>query len=254
MHDLERYSGKLTEREQELLYWLLPEDRVGYQLYRDLLETMVVLGEGRRGRGNLVLGHQEDVLDTNAPLAPVFAFGVIEAEDQNILVTIREEQGGQVEVEIVGSKSDEVPDQFMEKRRWCYSTWSPGDPSPSSRGSVREVKLKGKGEFNVILAISTSEKRLWVYDSKDQVNHLIPVTNFYNELMLLKGIRDPNLAFQSSKLFERLSEFSDGDLARTFLSYNRLKRKVDVGVDRVEIGQELSTWKKILRSLLGKKS
>ncbi|MFQ5798512.1 MAG: hypothetical protein ACE5H0_07450 [Bacteroidota bacterium] len=254
MNSPERYPRKLAKREQEFLYWLLPDERTGYHHYRDLLETMVVLGEGRRGKGNLVLGHPGDVLDLDAPLASVFAFGVIEGEDKNILVTIREEQEHQVEVEIVGSKSDKVPDQFAEKRRWSYSSWSPGDLGPSSGGMVREVKMRGKENFTLVLAISPPEKRLWIYDAKSQVNHLIPVTNFYNELMMLKGIRDPNLALQSAKLFSRLSKFSDEDLARAFLSYNRLRKKVEVGVDRVEVKHELSGWKKFLRTLSGRKS
>jgi len=254
MNGPERYPRKLTKREQAFLYWLLPDDRTGYYHYRDLLETMVVLGEGRRGKGNLVLGHPGDVLDLDAPLASVFAFGVIEGEDKNILVTIREEQEDQVEVEIVGSKSDEVPDQFAEKRRWSYSSWSPGDPGPSSGGMVREVKMRGEENFTLVLAISPAEKRLWVYDAKSQVNHLIPVTNYYNELMMLKGIRDPNLALRSTKLFSRLSEFSDEDLARAFLTYNRLKKKVEVGADRLEVRRGLSGWKKFVRALSRRKS
>ncbi len=250
----EGYPRKLTQQERDFLYWLLPQDRPGYSRYRDLLDTLFVLGEGRRGKGNLVLGHLDDKPEGDAPLAPVFAFGVIEGEDEDILVTIREEQGQQVEVEIVGSKSDEVSGEFREKRRWCYSTWSPGDPSSYSGERVRQVRMKGKGNDELILVISPAEKRLWVYDATNQVNHLIPVTNYYNELMLLKGVRDPNLALQSANLFSRLSEFSDEDLARAFLSYNRMKKKVEVTPGPVEIKHEISGWRRLLRSLLGKNS
>lgn len=254
MNGSEGYPRKLSEREQELLFWLLPVHRPGYRDYRDLLEELVVIGEGRRGRGNLVLGRPGDIPDRDTPLAPVFAFGVAEGDEQNILVTIREEREGQVEVEIVGSRSDEMPVQFAEKRRWSYSYWSPGEAGPSSGRAVREVKMKGKEGLALVLAISVQEKRLWIHDAKSQVNCLIPVTNYYNELMMLKGIRDPNLALDSLNLFSHLSEFSDEDLLRAFLSYNRLKKKVDVGVDRVEVEQQVSGWKKFMRLLLRRRS
>jgi hypothetical protein len=58
----------------------------------------------------------------------------------------------------------------------------------------------------------------------------VPVTNYYNELMLLKQIRDPEIALSSRKLFERLDEYSDTDLANAFLAYNRLRTKIAPGV------------------------
>ncbi|MEE9187458.1 MAG: hypothetical protein V3U10_05395 [Bacteroidota bacterium] len=253
MNSLERYPRRLTERERSLLNWLLPDDRSGYRHYRDLLDTMVVLGQGRRGKGNLVLGHPGDVPDFDTPLSSVMAFGTIEGERQNILITIREEQEGQVEVEIVGSKSDEVPDEFTEKRRWSYSVWSPGDSGPSSGGPVREVVMKGKEDTDLVLAISPSDERLWIHNAKSKVNSLIPVTSYYNELMIVKGIRDPNVALQSANLFSHLSEFSDEDLARAFLSYNRVKKKVEVGVDRVEVRYKQSGLRKFLSFTLGRK-
>lgn len=253
MNRLERYPRTLTERERGLLNWLLPDDRSGYRYYRDLLDTMVVLGQGRRGKGNLVLGHPGDVPDYDTPLSSVIAFGIVEGERQNILITIREEQEGQVEVEIVGSKSDEVPDEFTEKRRWSYSIWSPGESGPLSGGPVREVVMKGKEDTDLVLAISPSDERLWIHNAKSKVNYLIPVTNYYNDLMVVKGIRDPNVALQSANLFSRLSEFSDEDLARAFLSYNRVKKKVEVGVGRVEVRYKRSGSRKFLGFILGRK-
>jgi len=248
--DVEEYPRKLTLRESGYLNWLLPEDRRGYLEFRNKLEGFVVIGEGRRGKGNLVLGKLGDEPEEDAPLAPVFAFGTIEGIDQDVLVTIREKQGEQVEVEVVGSKSDEVPDSFIEKRRWSYSRWSPSELGPESGAPVREVKISGKEDAGFFLALCPQEKRLWIHNESTQVNYLIPVTNYFNELMMVKGIRDPSLALESSNLFTHLRDFTDEELARAFLSYNRLRRKVEVGSDRVEISHEDSRWRKLLKFLL----
>jgi hypothetical protein len=67
-----------------------------------------------------------------------------------------------------------------------------------------------------------------VYEDSNQVIRLIPTTNYYNELMLHKNIRDPKRAFDSRRLFTELDTFTDGDLTYAFLTYNKLKTKVYV--------------------------
>ena len=88
------------------------------------------------------------------------------------------------------------------------------------------------------LALCGTDRRLWVYEASTQVNRLIPVTNFYNELMLHKNIRDPKVALDSKRLFAHLSSYTDNDLTYAFLTYNKLKTKVHltgmIQADRAE--------------------
>lgn len=218
------YPRALRRKERDLLESVLPSDRPGYRRYRDLVSSMVVIGEGRQGAGNLVLGPEGQVPDLISPLAQVVAYGVVETTLDSFTMTVREYIGNQIDVEIVSSSLGEIPDHFEEKRRWTYSTWRPGSPSPSHNQPVREVVI---GEA-FVLAISRDEKRLWVYDGDSGMNLLIPITNFYNELMLHKHIRDPRVALVSQLLFTQLEEYSNDDLRVSFIAYNKLKRKVDI--------------------------
>ena len=189
---------------------------------------MEVIGEGRRGKGEIILGKPGDEVDFSTPLAPVFAYGAIETNFGIISITMREMCDQQISVEIVSSRSDDVLGEFEESRRWTYSTWKPGERCPQCRCALREVSMHAAGEVkeHYVLALCAKDRRLWVYDESDQVNHLIPVTNYYNELMLHKNTRDPKTALDSKRLFTELSSYSDDDLTYAFLTYNKLKTKV----------------------------
>ena len=100
-------------------------------------------------------------------------------------------------------------------------------PSPATQSPVREVKINE----TLVLAFVPSEKRLWLSDGELLVNHLIPITNYYNELMLYKHIRDPKVALKSGLLFEQLDGYSDADLRAAFIAYNALKRRVKIDTE-----------------------
>ncbi len=219
-----QYPRPLRPKERDLLESVLPPDRPGYRRYRDLLETMQVLGEGRRGAGNLVLGHPGTVPDLDSPLAPVVAYGVVETTKDRYTITVRESMGDQVDVEIVSAHGEEIPDHFEEKRRWTYAAWKPGAVSPATGASVREVKIDERSVF----VIAAEEKRLWLFDGMTGMNHPIPVTNYHNELMLHKRIRDPAIALQSGLLFDQLSSYTDDDLRAAFVLYNAGRRRVEI--------------------------
>ena len=92
-----------------------------------------------------------------------------------------------------------------------------------NRNTSREIMI----EENLVIAIGRRERRLWLYDGESGMNILIPMTNFYNELMLHKNIRDPNIALVSHNFFTHLDKYSDDDLRGAFIAYNNLKRKVE---------------------------
>lgn len=241
------YPRTLRPKEQDLLEAVLPLDRPGYRQYRELLSRMVVLGEGRRGAGNLVLGISGDRPDVTSPLPPVVAYGMVETTRNTFSVTLREVVSDQIDVEIVSSRGEEVPDHFEEKRRWTYSTWIPGSQSPATGEQAREVRISE----TLVLGILSSEQRLLLHHSRTGMVHLIPITGFYNELMVHKNIRDPKTALNAKLLFQNLPSYSDEDLRSSFISYNRLKRRVSIAeATPVPRTTGIGTY---LKTLFGKK-
>lgn len=214
----------LRKKERELLEFVLPMEAPGYATYRRLMDEMVVLAEGRRGKGNLVLGRAGDRADLSLPLPPVVAYGVVETTRDEFTITVRACVGDQIDVEIVSTHGEEIPDHFEEKRRWTYSSWKPGTPSPATTMPVREVQIAP----TLTLVIAHHDRRLWLHDATTRMNHLIPITNFYNELMLHKAVRDPRIALDASRFFDEHRQYADGDLRAAFLAYNRLIRRVAI--------------------------
>lgn len=241
------YPRNLRPKERDALLFVLPEESAGYNVYRTLIDTMVVLAEGRRGKGNLVLGKAGDRADITSPLASVIAYGVIETILDTFTITVRELMGEQIDVEIVGSRGEEIPDHFEEKRRWTYSIWKPNHPSPATGTAVRQVNINE----TLTLAIAKHEKRLWLYDEATMMNHLIPITNFYNELMLHKNIRDPKIALKSNLFWDKPENYTAAELRAAFIAYNRVRKKVDVKIE--EVVAEEKGLKRLLRKLVRKK-
>lgn len=250
----QEYPRQLTARERELIEWILPVDRKAYRHYRDAVSSMEVVGEGRRGKGEIVLGQPGTGPDFSSPLGAVFAYGVMETSSGVLSVTLREMTDGQLSVEMVGQQSEDVPEEFEEIRRWTYSTWKPADPCPQCRQPVRQVEMSGgeAGTQHLTLALCRVDRRIWVFDELSQVVRLIPVTNYYNELMLHLNIREPDVALNSRNLFTNLPRYSNADLTLAFQSYNALRNKVRTeGPVRSLPGENPSGWKRLTK-LFGK--
>ncbi|HTR81375.1 MAG TPA: hypothetical protein VMM58_07060 [Bacteroidota bacterium] len=224
-----RFPRSLTPFESRSLFWLLPTDRAGYASYRKYLAEWNVAGEGRRGAGNFILAAPGVVPDVESPLPQVFAYGVIEGKRANISVTLRELFEDQLEYEIVNLEGETIPADFSEKRRWSFSYWSPSLPCPSCGTAPREVRIARESGESATLAVCRKDKKVWIFDAHDGVNHLIPVTNFHNALMLHKNIRDPQVALAAENLFAYLDSYSDVDLTAALVNYNKLRKKIDLG-------------------------
>lgn len=224
-HD-ESFPRSLTPLEHDLLLWLLPSDRPGYQPYRILITTWRVAAKGRRGEGNYILAAPGAEADNESPLPQIFAYGNVVAAEGTIAVTVRERIGDQLEYEIVNLHEESVPQALHDTKRWTFSSWSPQLPCPICAGPLREVVMKTRNERALVLALCSVDRRIWVYDEASRVNHPIPRTNFYNELMLHARVRDPKVALDSNRLFADLQKYSDADLSRAFSSYNNLRVKV----------------------------
>jgi len=209
---------------------------------------MAVVSQGRRGVGNLILGAPGDTPDLSMPLPPVVAYGVLETTRDRYTVTVRECVANQIDVEIVSSRQEEIPDHYEEKRRWTYSIWKPGLPSPDTGTPVREVGI----DRHHTLAISVAERRIWIHDGTNGMVHLLPITNFYNALMLHQRIRDPKIALASSLLFEHLDRTTDGDLRAAFRGYNIMRQRVSVAPAASE--ERPHGWRAAVRRLFGRTS
>ena len=182
---------------------------------------MVVLAEGGRGKGNLILGFSGKRPDTTSPLESVIAYGAVETAEGTTFVTVRRYTAGQIDVEFDSTKGEEIP-AVLEERRWTYSTWRPGDASPETGGTVREVAITP----DHTLAVSCDDRRLWVYERQTSMNILIPITSYYGELMARRRIRDPKIALRPGRFFDELGQYGDEDLGSAFLSYNNIHPKV----------------------------
>lgn len=243
------HPRQLRSKERNAIEFVLPAGHPGYEEYRSIIAGMSVIGSGRRGPGNFILGTAGDTPDITSPLASVIAYGMIETTQDTFSITVREYIGAQIDVEIVGGRGEEIPEHYEEKRRWTYSCWLPGEPSPATDAMPREVPINE----TLTLAIVPGEKRMWLHDGAKKMNHLIPITNYYNELMLHKSIRDPDIALQSVLLFEQLAEYTDEDLRSAFLTYNRVHKKVDIAMPEPRKTEETGIVAKFIQLFRKKK-
>ncbi len=221
------FPRPLTDKEWVLVEWILPENRSGYNKYRSLLKTLQVIGYGRWGESDLILGEPGDKPDISGPMERVFANGIIEADEGKITVAVHEYVAGQLELQITNLHDESVPDDLTIKRKTTYSVWKPKAPCPFCNKEVREVMINNE-DPRAILVICSNDENLWVYDEKDGVNHPIPATNYYNELMLHKQIKDSSIALQSKNLFRMLDDHTDDDLCQAFVKYNKTWRRITI--------------------------
>ncbi|MGA9294577.1 MAG: hypothetical protein WBV81_18450 [Ignavibacteriaceae bacterium] len=225
---MEKFPRKLKELERELLFSILPSDKPGYISYREKIKNKYVLGSGRFGETNLILGNREEEIDILDASSTIFAAGSIIYDEGKIEISINEEIDDKIEFDI-SPKDYESVFKGKEIKRWNYSEWIPGQKSPKENSYVREVIIS---QGNYILAISSVEKRIWLYDSVSGINHLIPLSNYYNQLMIEKNIRDPNIALKPNLFFGngngKHSDYTNIELRNTFISYNKYLRKLNI--------------------------
>lgn len=221
----ESFPRRLSPREKEWLFYLLPKDRPGYNAYRDKIENLFVIGHGKFSNTSYILGKYEDSGDETAPPVPVLATGSLFYKETEVYAVIHEEFEGQIEFDISRTGSKVLPLELHELKRWTYSDWKPGKDAPGDASGVREIHLiPGR----VVLAIAREHKRIWVYESQTGVNHFIPVTNFFNDLMRVKNIRDPKIVLNSSLIFDPAFELKDEELGSAFLLYNKNWKKINL--------------------------
>ncbi len=225
------FPRELSPKEKNWLFAALPEFKLGYKQYREIIENLSVIGYGRFGEGNLILGEENDSVDLDIPSAPVLAIATITFDVGKIYVTIHEELENKIEIDIKGIAVDTIPDDLNQAKVWSYSGWVPGEKAPFDKSEVREVHLIRN---KIVLAVAPVHKKIWVYNSKSGINHFIPVTNFYNEMMILIGNKNSETALNPGRLFTNLNDFTDKQLAQTLLVYNKYWQRVEIDYSQFE--------------------
>ena len=228
---MEKFPRSLTEREKYLLFIVLPEEKPGYKEYRNKIDDLIVIGHGRFSRNNMILGEHGKVPDLSFPSTPVFATGTVICKETEIDITIHEEIDNEIEFDISTNNSFDPVDEFSELSDWSYSKWNPGENAPNDNSPVREVVIIPD---NLILVIAAFHKKIWLHKVETGVNHLIPLSNFYNQLMMVKDIRNTKVALNPGLFFNQLNEYSDSDLVSAFITYNKYLKRFDIDMSYFE--------------------
>ncbi len=236
---------ELSAREHAWMQWLLPSDRPGYKRLADRIRPLCVIGEGRWGKNDLVLGEIGGAIDLTEGMQSVAAFGSITGTPCNVTLTLHQpNDAGQIEFQISPSSGERVPPEFTETCRWTYSTWSPGDACPATGTPVREVPLPTR-RAGFRLVIAPQQRVMWLHDPEERVNQIIPVSGFYNELVIGKGIRDPKIALNHALLFSEPERFADADIVDAFKRYNVLYKKIGIALFDSPPERHASVWEKL---------
>jgi len=242
----EVFPRAISALEHKLLLWILPADRPGYAEYRNVINTWKVAGTRPWAEGSYLLAPSGSTPDPDASPSQLVAVGAVEGPRGVLSVNVRELQLHQLEFEISGPADQEPERNFERLRRWTLSSWSPTMPCPSCEGRLREVVMATLAGRNFVLALCIHDQRLWVFDDLKGMNLPVPVTGFYNEVMLQAKIQDPGIALQSRRLFSDLDAYTDAILTRAFEAYNRTRHRIQLGESLVLKEDPPASWLKWL--------
>jgi len=221
---METFPRILNKSEKILLFSVLPEKKPGYNHYRDRINELLVIGKGRFERMNYILGKEGDEVDLSIPSSPVFANGVVKSGELEIDVSIHEESDEQIEYDISSDEEINDVDIFVDSVD-SFSFWKMGDSAPFDNSDVSEyIILPDK----YILAVAPSIKKIWLHDQDSGINHIIPLSNFYNELMRFKNIRETEIALKPKRFFEELEKYCETDIVAAFLMYDKYMNRFNL--------------------------
>ena len=220
-----KFPRKILNYEKEILFSVLPELKSGYKKYRQRIGDMKVIGQGRFGGGNFILGFEGDEVELDIPSASVFASGIVKCNQINFDVTIHEEEENQIEYDISPFGKIDTDEVINIESVTSMSFWNRGDTSPFTNSAVKEFNvLKEK----YILVIDQSAKKIWMNDMETGINHIIPLTNFYNELMRFKNIREHDIALKPGRFFNEVDKYSNDDIVSAFLMYDKYMNRFNL--------------------------
>jgi hypothetical protein len=215
------YPRTLTQAELEFIRWLLPDECPVYRGILAGIESGIAVGEGRWGVGDVMVGTPGTDVDRSLGMSAVVAFGECMIGSTELSISIHEPNVDDL-TEIQFSGIWPVPEEPTVTSGWTYSYWKPGMPCPATATIVREVVLSDSHLLPLYtLAISEAKRVVWLHHHDSGFNQLLSLTGFADEVFRTHRIRDANMVTHPAKLFERLAEFSDGDLQRAAIEYNK---------------------------------
>jgi hypothetical protein len=239
---IDKFPRNLSIQEITLLNSILPENKPGYKKYRERISRLVVTGLGKFGSSNLILGKADREPDLSAPPTPIFASGTVISREAEIDITIHSEANDEIEVDISPKNTREEEPIIEENLQiidsWSYSDWVPGEKAPHDNSEIREIIIIPE---RYLLAIAPGHKKIWLHEYFTGVNHLIPVTNFHNQLMMLKNIRDISLISNHALFFKNLSSYSDKEIISAFILYNNYFKRFSIDFSAAAVQKNNST-------------
>lgn len=242
------FPKPLSHTELEFIHWLLPEHSPVYHQLAQMIVASSVVGEGRWGTGDLMIGTNTQI-DLTLGMTPVVAYGECLVGDQKLIISIHEPNiDDQIEVHF---SIYPLPDNPQVISGWTYSYWQPGMPCPDSGSPVREVAMHYRsGGTKYSLVFSPARKALWLFHHDTSFNEVLPITGFMDELLRTHGIREIETISKPTALFEQLDKYSDNDIRRAFWEYAQVaNRKFDLSDVVIEEGKSKPS---LFKKLLGK--
>jgi len=153
------YPREITNIERTCLFLILPENKPGYNLYRKKIAGMLVIGDGKFGEGNYILGKNDPDPDLSFPSTPVFALGTLYNGTEKFDVIIHEETEDKIEIWFDKDINEITDTSFNVK---SYSYWIPGMNSPFSDSKVREIIIK-----------PNENNKKYLQTKKTKLNHML---------------------------------------------------------------------------------
>lgn len=211
----EQYPRRLTETEMKYLRYILPEDILVYDNYYKQLSGLWVIGHGRFGHENLVIGEEKTLNTHHSGLGSIFAAGVYMENGTRTELLLHAMVEGQAEFDIMTQKAEEGDAAYT------LSRWKPGKKLPGSREGVREITLtKGK----LLLACDREKRQFWIHEYEREFNRIIPATNLLNEIRFVAGMKGD---LKPKEIFALIDGVSDEMIIKAFIKYNKLFKKIE---------------------------
>ena len=140
---MQNFPRELYKSEKEILFSVLPESKSGYKKYRQRIDDMKVIGQGRFGGGNFILGFEGDEIDLDIPSASVFSSGIVISNESKFDVTIHEEEEEQIEYDISPFTKIDPEKEIKIESVTSLAFWNKNEKSPFTDLPVNEfVVLK----------------------------------------------------------------------------------------------------------------
>lgn len=212
---LQIYPRRLSEIELKYLRYILPDSVAVYNEYFTQLAALWVIGHGRFGHENLVIGEENTVNTHHSGLGSIFSAGVYIENGTRTELLLHSMVEGQAEFDIMNQP------EAKGDAAYTLSLWRPGVKLPGSAEKVREIPLM---RDKLLLACDREKRQFWIFEYETQFNRIIPATNLLNEIRFVAGLKGE---LKPKEIFTQLDTVSDEKIVKAFIKYNKLFNKIE---------------------------